>query len=143
MKDLQMPALGMAMTEGVILQWLRSPGEEVTEGEPLAEIETEKSIVVIESPASGTLGEPQFAAGDVVPVGASMVSIVEAGDSSGPPPVGAGQAQPAATAGGTAASAVVAPPDGPAGQETGSIREPHRLSPRQRRLLREQGADDA
>jgi pyruvate dehydrogenase E2 component (dihydrolipoamide acetyltransferase) len=143
MKDLQMPALGMAMTEGVILQWLRSPGEEVAEGEPLAEIETEKSIVVIESPASGTLGEPQFAVGDVVPVGASMVSIVEAGDNSGAPPVGAGQAQPAATVGGTAASAVVAPPGGPAGQGTGSIREPHRLSPRQRRLVREQGAGDA
>lgn len=116
MKDLELPALGMAMTEGVILQWLKSPGEEVTEGEPLAEIETEKSIVVIVSPASGTLGEPRFAPDDIVPVGASMVSIIEAGDETGTSPAGAG---------------------------TESIRRPHQLSPRQRRLLREQAAGGA
>lgn len=143
MKDLELPALGMAMTEGVILQWLKSPGEEVTEGEPLAEIETEKSIVVIVSPASGTLGEPRFAPDDIVPVGASMVSIIEAGDEIGTSPAGAGQALPAATLSGTAAAPAVKPSGGLAGPETESIRQPHRLSPRQRRLLREQAAGDA
>jgi pyruvate dehydrogenase E2 component (dihydrolipoamide acetyltransferase) len=54
-KDVIMPALGMAQETGILLQWLKAEGEEVTQGEPLMEIETDKATVEVEAPASGTL----------------------------------------------------------------------------------------
>ena len=48
-----MPKMGDAMEEGTLLKWLKSEGEEVSEGDPIAEIETDKSTVEMESTASG------------------------------------------------------------------------------------------
>ena len=44
-KDVIMPALGMAQETGVLLQWLKTEGDEITAGEPLMEIETDKATV--------------------------------------------------------------------------------------------------
>ena len=51
-----MPALGVAMTEGLVVRWLKRPGDDVVEGEPLLEIETDKSIVEVPSPSTGDRG---------------------------------------------------------------------------------------
>ena len=51
----QMPKLGMDMSEGSIVKWLKQRGDSVKRGEPLAEIETDKSTVEVESPVSGVL----------------------------------------------------------------------------------------
>ena len=75
-----MPALGMAQETGTLIQWLKSPGDTVTKGEPLMEIETDKATVEIEAPASGVLAEVTAKAGDVVPVGQRIALILVSGE---------------------------------------------------------------
>ena len=75
-----MPALGVAMTEGVLLNWLKASGDDVAKGEAIAEIETDKTTVEIESPSAGIVGSLLFEPGAIVPVGAPMTHIMEPGD---------------------------------------------------------------
>jgi pyruvate dehydrogenase E2 component (dihydrolipoamide acetyltransferase) len=75
-KDVVMPALGMAQETGVLLQWLKAPGETVTQGEPLMEVETDKATVEIEAPASGVLAQVTAQPGDEVPVGQVIALIL-------------------------------------------------------------------
>jgi pyruvate dehydrogenase E2 component (dihydrolipoamide acetyltransferase) len=79
-KDVIMPALGMAQETGTLLQWLKSEGDKVTKGEPLMEIETDKTTVEIEAPASGTLANVTARPGDEVPVGQTIALILAAGE---------------------------------------------------------------
>jgi pyruvate dehydrogenase E2 component (dihydrolipoamide acetyltransferase) len=79
-KDVVMPALGMAQETGTLLQWLKAPGDAVTKGEPLMEVETDKTTVEIEAPASGTLSNVIAKPGDVIPVGQVIAVILSAGE---------------------------------------------------------------
>ncbi len=144
MKAVVMPALGVAMSEGLLLQWLKSTGDAVVEGEPIMEIETDKSTVEVESPAAGVLGPHLFEPGAVVPVGVEMTHIREAGDAL------PGETEPPDTRMPTEASPGPAPETPPtmapgATLEPGAegsgvapgLRAPSLLSPRERRLARE------
>jgi pyruvate dehydrogenase E2 component (dihydrolipoamide acetyltransferase) len=144
MKAVVMPALGVAMTEGVLLHWLKSTGDTVVAGEPIMEIETDKSTVEVESPAAGILGPLLFEPGAVVPVGVEMTHIREAGDDL------PGEAEPLDAQTPTAADpgpVAEAPPTvavgatlEPAVEGSGvavAVRAPNLLSPRERRLARE------
>ena len=65
-----MPKLGYDMTEGRIESWLVDVGGAVRRGEPLAEIETDKIVIEMESFATGTLVEVVHPAGeDMIAVG--------------------------------------------------------------------------
>jgi pyruvate dehydrogenase E2 component (dihydrolipoamide acetyltransferase) len=55
--DVTMPNLGYDMEQGKVQSWLKSVGDRVERGEPLAEIETDKTTVEMEAMASGTLVE--------------------------------------------------------------------------------------
>ena len=66
---IEMPKLGYDMEDGTIGSWLKQVGDSVTRGEPIAEIETDKTTVEMESTHSGTLVEQTLAAGEEVPVG--------------------------------------------------------------------------
>ncbi len=79
-KDVIMPALGMAQETGTLIQWLKDPGDQVTKGEPLMEVETDKATVEIEAPASGILASVTAQAGDVVPVGQRIALILAPGE---------------------------------------------------------------
>lgn len=68
-KDVIMPVLGMNQDVGVLVAWLAAEGDEVTEGEPLMEVETDKAVVAVDAPASGVLRDVSAAVGDEVPVG--------------------------------------------------------------------------
>jgi pyruvate dehydrogenase E2 component (dihydrolipoamide acetyltransferase) len=92
--DVILPALGMSQDTGKIVQWLKTEGEQVAKGEPLAEIETDKATVEIQAPADGVLAHVSAAAGDDVPVGQVIATIltpeeVSPGDvtTTPPPPV--------------------------------------------------------
>ncbi len=76
--DVILPALGMSQETGKILQWLKVEGEQVTKGEPLAEIETDKATVEVEAPADGVLAHVAFTAGDDVPVGQVIAVVLAA-----------------------------------------------------------------
>lgn len=70
----------MAMTEALLLSWLKQPGDTVVEGEPIAEIETDKATMDLESPAAGLLGRHLFDAGALVPIASPVCRILEAGE---------------------------------------------------------------
>ena len=80
MQDVTIPALGMAMTEAVLIRWYKQPGDPVAAGDLLAEIETDKSVIELESPAAGTLGRHRAAEGDAVPIGEAVVRILALGE---------------------------------------------------------------
>ncbi|MFQ5934491.1 MAG: biotin/lipoyl-containing protein, partial [Dehalococcoidia bacterium] len=74
-----MPQLGMIMTEGTLAKWFKKPGDTVQQGEPLAEITTEKITYELEAPASG-LFHPVVTEGDVVPVEELIAHILADGE---------------------------------------------------------------
>ena len=55
MEEIYLPRLGQTMTEGTILRWYKKDGEHVDKGESVYELEYDKSIVDVESPADGIL----------------------------------------------------------------------------------------
>lgn len=73
--DVTMPKWGMSMQEGLLTEWLVTVGDTVTEGQPLATVETEKVDAEIESPAAGTVTELLFEAGVEVEVGAVIARL--------------------------------------------------------------------
>ena len=70
-----MPVLGVSQDFGKILHWFKSEGQMVVKGEPLFEVETDKTVVEIESPASGILSSIKAAEGTDVPV-TDVVAII-------------------------------------------------------------------
>jgi pyruvate dehydrogenase E2 component (dihydrolipoamide acetyltransferase) len=75
-----MPALEMAQETGKLVSWLKKEGESVAKGEPLLEIETDKAVMEIESPADGVLAGIKVQAGTEVPVGRTIAWIVGPGE---------------------------------------------------------------
>ena len=71
-----MPQMGETVLEGTVNTWHRSAGDEVTEGEPLLEIGTDKVDTDIPAPASGTLAEVRVGEGETVPV-ATVLAIID------------------------------------------------------------------
>ena len=67
--EVTMPSMGADMTEGTIVKWLKSEGDEVKRGDKLAEIETDKTVVEMESYGEGILRKIVVPEGQVVPVG--------------------------------------------------------------------------
>jgi pyruvate dehydrogenase E2 component (dihydrolipoamide acetyltransferase) len=132
-----MPALEMAQETGKLVSWKKKEGEQVTKGEMLLEVETDKAVVEIEAAGDGVLSGVTAKVGDVVPVGQTIAWLLKPGEAL---PTGGTQAQtgrkmdsaPAATA---AAAAPAAPePASVAGAK---------ISPKARRLAREHGIDIA
>ncbi|MCW4027924.1 MAG: 2-oxo acid dehydrogenase subunit E2, partial [Candidatus Bathyarchaeota archaeon] len=72
-----MPKLGQTMEEGKIIKWLKKEGERVEKGEPLVEIETDKTILEVEARGSGVLRKILAAEDDVVPVTKTIGYIAE------------------------------------------------------------------
>ncbi len=124
-----MPALEMAQDTGKVVRWLKSPGDTVTKGEPLLEIETDKVTVEIEAAASGILRDVTAREGDVVPVGQTIALIVAPGEAG----VAALPSPPRAAG---AAASQKAPPavDGASARLTAA-------SPKARRLAAERSVD--
>ncbi|MDA0166385.1 2-oxo acid dehydrogenase subunit E2 [Solirubrobacter ginsenosidimutans] len=76
MSDVAMPRLSDSMEEGTILKWLKSDGDEVSRGEELVEIETDKANMTYEAGEGGTL-EIVASEGDTLAVGATIARIGE------------------------------------------------------------------
>ena len=78
-KEIVMPKLGLTMTEGTVSKWLKKVGDEVKEGEPLFEVETDKLTNTIEASASGVLRHIFVEEGTTVPLFGKL-AIVAAAD---------------------------------------------------------------
>ena len=70
------PKLGVAMTEGVLVEWLVADGATVTAGEPLYLLETDKVENEITAPCSGVISITG-AAGQTYPVGTPVAKIAQ------------------------------------------------------------------
>ena len=75
-----MPQMGFDMQEGTIVRWLKQEGDEVSRGEPIAEIETDKAIVEMEAFATGVLLKTVVGEGETVPVGQTIAVIGSPGE---------------------------------------------------------------
>jgi pyruvate dehydrogenase E2 component (dihydrolipoamide acetyltransferase) len=137
-----MPALEMAQETGKIISWLKKEGDAINKGEPLLEIETDKAVVEVEATADGVLAGVKSQEGDVVPVGVTIAWIVAPGEK---PPAD----EPTST---PSARKITEPVSGAKGSDPSS---PHygtrgltplpqtraQVSPKARRLAKEQGVD--
>jgi pyruvate dehydrogenase E1 component beta subunit len=80
--EILMPALSPTMTEGKLARWLKKEGEKVTSGDVLAEIETDKATMELESINDGVLGRILVPAGtEGVAVNKPIALILEEGES--------------------------------------------------------------
>jgi pyruvate dehydrogenase E2 component (dihydrolipoamide acetyltransferase) len=75
MKTVEMPKMGDTMEEGKILRWIKHEGDPVNKGESLAEVETDKVNIEIESFASGVLRKILVPEGASAPIGAGIALI--------------------------------------------------------------------
>src|SRR5689334_11589632 len=75
MPEIQMPKLSDTMTEGTLVSWKKKKGDQVSAGEVLAEIETDKATMEWESPEDGTLTEIYVEEGGKVNVGDKIAFI--------------------------------------------------------------------
>jgi len=74
-----MPRLSDSMEEGVILGWLVKPGEHVSEGDELVEIETDKANMIFEADGNGLVHHVAHE-GDSLPVGAPIAQLLDPGE---------------------------------------------------------------
>jgi pyruvate dehydrogenase E2 component (dihydrolipoamide acetyltransferase) len=78
--DIVMPRLSDSMEEGTILSWLKSVGDEITVGDELVEIETDKANMVYEADAAGTLVEITAPEGETLAIGQVIARVGEPGE---------------------------------------------------------------
>lgn len=79
-KQFKFPDVGEGITEGEVVKWLVKEGDEIKEDQALGEIETDKAIVEMPSPYSGTVLKLHFKEGNIVKVGEVLVTIGEKGE---------------------------------------------------------------
>ena len=138
--DVIMPAMGATQETGRLVRWFKREGDSVTKGEMLMEVETDKSVVEVEAPASGILAGVTAAPDDEIPVGQVIALIVEQDETptrrrKAPAPSKQRQRQvPARKAARARATATTAPRNRPGTGRT-------LASPAARRLAAEKGVD--
>ena len=138
MAEVTMPRLSDTMSEGSVGKWLKQVGDKITDGEIIAEIETDKATMELQSFESGTLQRILVEAGKVVPIG-EVIAII--GDGAAPAASApAPAAAPPAAAPAPDASAAPAPA-APAAPSNGQGDDHIKASPLARKLAAERGID--
>ena len=79
-ETISMPKLGFDMAEGLLVRWVKQVGETINKGDVLAEIETDKATVEVESSASGVVLSHIVDQGTMVPVNAPIAVVGQAGE---------------------------------------------------------------
>ncbi|MGF6833414.1 2-oxoisovalerate dehydrogenase E2 component (dihydrolipoyl transacylase) [Paenarthrobacter sp. TE4293] len=111
MQVFKLPDLGEGLTEAELVNWLVAVGDEIVVDQPIAEVETAKSMVEVPSPYAGTVAELHGDAGQTLDVGKPLISIARAGSSVGLPaaatPAPAGSLDPSPVSSGLDVSPAV------------------------------------
>lgn len=92
--EVTMPAMGADMTEGTVVKWLKAEGDQISRGDKLAEIETDKTVVEMEAYADGLLRKILLPDGSKAPVGTPLAFIGNADDELPDSDSSAGEPQP-------------------------------------------------
>src|SRR5580658_1032998 len=137
--EITVPRLGWSMEEGTFSGWLKQPGDQVSAGEPLFAVESDKVTMDVESLDSGILHLPPGAPepGAIVVVGQCLGFLLVAGE---PPPETRNTPQPAAAAPPESVRSTRSP-SAPAIVPIGDERVP--VTPRARRVAAALGVDTA
>ena len=95
--EVTLPDVGDNIEQGTVVSVLVKPGDTITEGQPIIEIETDKAVVEVPSTAAGTVQAVQVKEGDTVKVGGVLLTLGGGGQPSAvsPQPAAAAQAAPA------------------------------------------------
>ncbi|RKD94037.1 dihydrolipoamide acetyltransferase family protein [Halopiger aswanensis] len=148
-REFQLPDVGEGVAEGELVSWLVEEGDEVSEDQPVAEVETDKALVEVPAPVNGTVRELHVEAGEVVDVGTVIISFDvegEVGEAAETEP----EAEPAesetadgadTTASGEAGSPGAEPADIDEAETPATPEDRIFAPPRVRRLAREEGID--
>lgn len=131
-----MPKLG-DMEEGVIANWLKKEGDAVKKGDPIAEIETDKTTVEYEAFETGTLLKILVPAGGKAPVGSTIGVIGQPGEVVGAPAAAQSTPQTPATPVATPAATSVPAAATPVASDNGRII----ATPIAKRMAEERGLD--
>ncbi|MGH7997831.1 MAG: pyruvate dehydrogenase complex dihydrolipoamide acetyltransferase [Opitutaceae bacterium] len=152
---IEMPKLSDTMTTGTLVKWLKKEGDAVATGDMLAEVETDKATMEMESFFDGTLLKIFVNAGASAPIGAPLCAVGKPGEKVELPAPAAPAAEPpkssspgeeaprpsppadAAPKAKAAEAEVRAAPSAPASPEGGRLR----ISPLARKLASEKGVD--
>jgi pyruvate dehydrogenase E2 component (dihydrolipoamide acetyltransferase) len=131
-EEFRFPDVGEGITEGEIVRWLVKEGDLIEEDQTLAEVETDKAVIEVPSPYSGTVLKRHFAEKDIVKVGEVMVTIGAEGEKAAAPPAEVPVAAPKRV-----------PSAGVVGEiiESGEEIREVLATPKVRRTAREQGVD--
>ncbi|MCM3760761.1 2-oxoglutarate dehydrogenase complex dihydrolipoyllysine-residue succinyltransferase [Alkalihalobacillus oceani] len=137
MIEIKVPELAESITEGTIAQWLKQVGEQVNQGEYIAELETDKVNVEITAEHSGVITEFKKEPGDTVEVGEVIAVIDESGSAaSAAPAAPKEEAAPAPAPAPAANTPTKKAEPAPAGDQDRPL-----ASPAARKLARERGID--
>ncbi|MEU6523322.1 dihydrolipoamide acetyltransferase family protein [Streptomyces sp. NPDC046924] len=74
-REFKMPDVGEGLTEAEILKWYVQPGDTVTDGQVVCEVETAKAAVELPIPYTGVVSELHFPEGTTVDVGTSIIAV--------------------------------------------------------------------
>lgn len=139
-----MPKQGQTVESCLIVGWKKAVGEQVAAGEILAEVETDKALVEVESPVAGTVLALFFEAGDDVPVLTNIAAVGQPGEAiSSLRPAGAKDqaAAPSAQAVAEPSSQAKAPEVAPTSVLEPAAQTAIGISPRARNLAKQKGLD--
>jgi pyruvate dehydrogenase E2 component (dihydrolipoamide acetyltransferase) len=87
-----MPQLGLTMTEGTVARWLKKEGDQVSKGEAILEVTTDKATVEVEAAGTGVLAGVRVADGQTVPTGQVIAYILSQGETLPVEPTGSPRA---------------------------------------------------
>ena len=142
MAEFVMPTLGSDMTEGILVEWKKKVGDRVVKSEIIAEVDTEKAAIEIESFHTGVIEQLLAKPGERVPVGTVMAIIREERTQAIPAVQAPASPPPSQTV--SPKDPVSSPPHTPP-PIAAPVTEPGRLriSPAARKLAGELGVDPA
>ncbi|WP_369170715.1 dihydrolipoamide acetyltransferase family protein [Streptomyces sp. R28] len=83
-REFKMPDVGEGLTEAEILKWYVQPGDTVTDGQVVCEVETAKAAVELPIPYDGVVRELRFPEGTTVDVGVAIIAVDVAGGTAVP-----------------------------------------------------------
>ena len=128
--EVKVPQLPESVADATLVAWHKQAGEGVQRDENLVDLETDKVVLEVPAPSSGTLTEIKIADGATVTSG-QVLALLEPGEAAAAAP-----AEPAATAAKTVAASTAAPAAEPG-------KAAHKLSPAVRRMVEEHDLDPA
>jgi 2-oxoglutarate decarboxylase len=142
--QIEMPAMGESVTEGVVLEWLKQVGDRVEVDDGLVEISTDKVDAEVPSPVAGVLTAIHVQPDETVTVG-TVLGEIEVGEGGAAPAGGDAPAAPAATGDGAvpSAPAAAAPPAGAPAAGNGAVAGDANATPVAARMAADLGIDIA